>query len=199
MREESLELLKKLNALDAKALQDLHELVDILLLRNSGEMVTRGGTAKLNGIAKLFRFTYKDLKAFLLGTETTLKSPVVEIKNILAMADFYLMVWRFFRQSSFHVPTTAFQPFTFHLMAGNVRIRMTTATGVKDFPLTKGRIFQNFSAQNLRCSFEAGSQVLFYDFPLFRDARRKIRRFYRFQPVGPLFSRQPCSQPATFQ
>lgn len=181
MRAEDLELLDRLDHLDAAALRDLDNLTCILL-RQSGAnpMAARNGT-ELGRVARIFGWRPVDLKKFLMGVETSLASAIVSVEKILAMPEFCLMVWRFNRAITFTIRAEAREPLTLYLVSGLARIQAKRPGRSLDVRLAAGDVYQGADSAGVTCRFEAGAEVVFFDFPAFREAYRNLRRFCRLK------------------
>ncbi|MBI3940938.1 MAG: hypothetical protein HY315_08890 [Acidobacteria bacterium] len=182
MRAEDLELLEQLSRFDNGTLRDLDNLACVLLRQNGPAAISEENRCQLRRMARTFGWRLKQLKAFLLGVKTTLNSPVVAIEKILATPDFCLMHWHFKQGKRFSIPAKMAQPLAFYLITGHARLQYTSRRQRHNSPITAGEIFQSSEALDLECRFEADTEVLFFDFPVFREAHRDLRRFARFRP-----------------
>lgn len=182
MKAEDLELLEKLRSLDGKSFQDLNGLVDILLLKNYGEAVGNQCGRDLAEVSLLFDFRYEDLNRFLCGLENTLTSPKVEVRNLLAAADFYLTQWSFLDPCSFDNSFESHFPFALYLLSGRAQITVAYDKELQEWTLEAGDVFQASPGRTVNWLFHGGSKAIFYNFPLF-PRHASTGRFYRHRRV----------------
>lgn len=184
MKAEDLELLERLNWLDGGDMQDLDSLLNILLSQNAGPAFFGTDRTELHGLVRLFGWTRRELRDFLIGVRTELSSPALVIRTILATTDFCLMLWSFHHTHTLHVPARLPLPFTFYILAGTAQVFSAERGETAQLQISAGEVFQAGHSKDLQCRFEASTEALFYDFPAFQSARRNMRRLRRFRPVS---------------
>lgn len=183
MRSNDLKLLNRLSQLDVRSLEDLDEMVCVLLGTNRNEILSQHDWTELDAMAESVGSTPDGVADFLFGCEASLLSATVQATNVLDLQDFCLTLWHFKRACSFKIPAQILQPLSLYLIAGGGKIVVTVGDQIEEFCVAAGDVFQTPGPRDLQCYFEADTKALFYDFPLFREARRRLRRFHRLQPV----------------
>ena len=179
-------LLSILDGLREPELRDIETFIDILLRQNhsgSEEPLRRRTTGKL---ARALGWEMHLLREFLCGSADRLVSPLVQVHRIQASADFSLLEWSFFQDTCFALPPASATPLLFFQTAGVSSVVRNFSMKPESIRVEAGAVFRNHDSIELVCSFSAGSQALFFDFPPFRMLQRENLRLRESRTSAPV-------------